>query len=632
MSLIVKEGNYLTLGAIVIKNQVIFTFEGEKEDNCRIVLIHKTTKEKEYIDVPQDYCMGSLRSVIVSGFVPQEYDYLYEINGEEVLDPYARVIIGRERWNDESRKENHYKLLGGFQMGSFPWGEDKNPEVAKEDMIMYKLHVRGFSMGLKTAGKTKGTFQAIRNKIPYLKDLGITTVELMPMYEFEEMPVPKEVKLPDYVKCIPEGEKLIKPVVMDQEVQNLNYWGYGLGNYFAVKASYAMEPQKASIEFKKLVKSLHENGMECVMEMCFPEKINHNLIMDVLHYWIREYHVDGFHIMGANLPIISIEQDPILSRTKIFADGFSAGGYDTKRKYTNLYVYRDEYQFPARRLLNHYECDVRDFVNQQKKQGANVGFVNYITNNNGFTLADLFMYVEKRNQANGEKNADGTDCNLSNNYGVEGPSRKRHVVEVRQKHLQMAFAMLMFAQGVPLIYAGDEFGNTQGGNNNAYCQDNEIGWLNWSQFARYKEDREILKKLIAFRKNHGLLNRPTPFTFHDDLAVGAPDFSYHGESAWINQIDPGKKCVGVMYCGAYAPTGIGTEDIYIGYNFYLQDVKLALPFVQCKEWYLNGEKVENQQYVDIPAHSIVVLLTKDAPKKELPPKTEKANKKKIVRK
>lgn len=613
MNLTVKEGNYLALGAKVVKNQITFTFEGEKEDACRIVFIHKITKKKEYIDVPADYCVGSLRSITVSGVQPQEYDYLYEINGKEKLDPYATVIVGREKWNDESRKANKYKLAAGFDGVNFPWGNDKNPEVPKSDMIMYKLHVRGYTMGLKTAGKVKGTFQAVKNKISYLKDLGVTTVELMPVYEFEEMPLPKKLEIPDYVKWQPEAEDMIQPVVIDNEVKNLNYWGYGAGNYFAVKASYASEPTKANVEFKRLVKALHENGMECVLEFFFPWETNHNLIMDVLHFWVKEYHVDGFHLIGGSLPITSIVQDPVLSRTKIFAEDFW-GQYNGNRKYKNLYIYKDEYQFAVRQLINHYDCDIREFANQQRKQGDQYGFVNYLAINNGFTLADCFMYNDKHNEANGEDNRDGNDYNLTNNFGVEGPTRKRYINEIRHNRMRMAFVMLMFAQGVPLIMAGDEFGNTQNGNNNAYCQDNEIGWVNWSQFARYKEDRELIKSLIAFRKKHTIITKEEPFRFNDYRTMGAPEFSYHGENAWISQLDPGRKSLGMLYYGAYAKEGQSKEDIYVGYNFYSDEVKLAVPTLNQKKWTLDGKELEEQQYVTVPSYGIRVLKSKDAPK------------------
>ena len=484
MSLLVKEGNYTALGAIVSKEQITFTFQGEKEDSCYVVLIHKETGEQEKIEVPASYCLGSLRSVTVSGMKAENYNYLYEINGKEILDPYAKAVSGREVWKDNSRKENNYKVYGSFVQDNFSWGEDKTLEIPKSEMVMYKLHVRGFSMGNASAGKANGTFAGIKNKLSYLSDLGVTTVELMPVYEFEELPIimPEENHLPDYVTWTPEAEDVIKPLTpLAEDGGRINYWGYGAGNYFAVKASYATDPKKASVEFKKLVKALHEKHMECVMEMCFPDDTNQNLILDALRFWVKEYHIDGFHLIGGNIPVVAIVQDAILSRTKIFMEDFGAS-FHNGRKYKNLYVYKEEYQFATRQLLNHYNCDIREFVNQQKKQGDELGYVNFIATNNGFTLADLFMYNDKHNEDNGENNCDGTDYNLSNNYGVEGPTRKKYINEIRRGKMRNAFMMLLFAQGVPLIWAGDEFGNSQKGNNNAYCQDNEIGWLDRNCF------------------------------------------------------------------------------------------------------------------------------------------------------
>ena len=629
MSLVVKEGNYFALGATVGKNQVTFTFEGEKEDVCRIILISKATQEQEIVDVPEEYCLGALRSITISGINPQEYNYLYEINGSKKLDPYAKVVVGREIWKDENRQNQTNNVCAGITLDNFAWGEDCMPELPKSQMVMYKLHVRGFSMANKTAGKTKGTFTAVKNKIPYLKELGVTTVELMPIYEFEELPVVKELpQVPDYVKWDAEKSDMIHPVVLDKEEKKINYWGYGPGNYFAVKASYGMVPQKASVEFKKLVKALHENHMECVMEIFFPEDTNHTLILDALHYWVREYHVDGFHLMGGRLPMISIVQDPLLSRTKIFAEDFY--GISHTRKYKNLYIYKAEYQYPARQLLNHYDCDIREFINQQKKQSEELGFVNYIATNNGFTLADLFMYNDKHNEANGENNCDGPDYNLSTNYGIEGPTKKKYVCEVRKQRAYMAYMMLMFAQGVPLLQAGDEFGNSQEGNNNAYCQDNEIGWVNWNGFARTSADRDVLKKLIAFRKNNSLLTKEQPYKFNDYRATGAPDLSFHGEYAWISQLDPGRKSLGMLYSGAYASEVKSAEDIcdlYVGYNFYSEEVSLALPKLANtkkteKNWYLKMDSassqvvydmevlLEDQQYVTLAPYSICLLVGK----------------------
>ena len=624
MSLAIKEGNYLALGATVAKNQVTFTFEGEKEDVCRIVLISKVTGEQEVVTAPAEYCLGSMRSVTVSGFHPQEYNYIYEINGEKVVDPYARSIVGREVWDDASR-DGQDAVVCGFSTDNFAWGEDKQPEIPKGQMVMYKLHVRGFTMGNKTAGKSKGTFTAVKNKIPYLKELGITTVELMPIYEFEEKPVKQALQaVPDYVKRSAENA-VAAPVVLDKEEKRVNYWGYGKGDYFAVKASYAYEPQKASVEFKKLVKALHENGMECVLEMFFPETVPHGRILDVLHYWVQEYHVDGFHILGGSLPMTAIVQDPVLSRTKLFAADFA--GMESGRKYKNLYVYREEYQYPTRQMLNHHPCDIREFTNQQKKQSEQMGYVNFIASNNGFTLADLFMYNDKHNEANGENNRDGSDYNLSNNYGVEGPSKKRHINEMRRQRVYTAYMMLLFAQGVPMIMAGDEMGNTQEGNNNAYCQDNEIGWVSWNQFNATKEQRELLKALISFRKQHGMIAYEKPFKFNDYRSFGMPDLSYHGEYAWLSQLDPGRKSIGMLYNGAYAEGSQDKSDIYVGYNFYADEVQLALPKLVCgkkekKQWYLcmdssakqvvleKEQPLEEQQYVTLQPHSICVVQSR----------------------
>lgn len=624
MSFKISEGNYGTLGAVVHKNQITFTFEGEKEDICSIVLIHKESGQKEKIEVPVEYCLGSLRSITVSGINSRDYVYYYEINENEVPDMYAKVISGREIWNDETRKENNYKVYSGFLSDKFAWGKDKQPEIPKSEMIMYKMHVRGFSMASNVSDEIKGTFSAIKNKIPYLKDLGITTIEFMPIYEFEEIPIPikKELKLPSYVKWKPAKKDLIKPLVLEGEKKKLNYWGYGQGNYFAVKASYAQEPEKASIELKRLVKSLHEKNMECVMDMHFPDHTDHNLILSALRFWVKEYHIDGFHLMGQNLPMTAIVQDAILSRTKIFANNFD--GIQLKnKKYKNLYIYREEYQYPARRLLNHFKCDICDFVNQQKKQSDMFGYVNSIATNNGFTLNDLFMYIDKHNEENGENNCDGSDYNLSSNYGEEGPSKRKHINAIRRLKLRNAFMMLMFAQGIPLIMAGDEFGNSQKGNNNAYCQDNEIGWVDWSGFARYRKERELLKELIAFRRVHSLIVNETPYKFKDYRSIGAPDLSYHGEHAWINQIDSARKNIGMLYCGAYAQEGKDASDIYVGYNFNFDDISLALPKpLKAKKWYLladsseaqvflkEPQELEEQKFVKVKSQTICVLIGK----------------------
>ena len=600
MDYTIREGNYEKLGVQKKDDAVIFTFEGEKEENCSILFYGKKAEPVCKILVPEEYCRGSVRSVAVTGKLWKNLRYNYEINGKIITDTYATRIIGREKWNDKTRSEKDYFICGGAYPQAFDWENDRQPEINRQQMVMYKLHVRGFSMeDTSCPRKERGTFRAITDKIPYLKKLGITTIELMPAYEFEEQVIPKKTVLPDYLKWESHGEDLIKPESV-QPVEKINYWGYVPGNYFAPKASYSSSADAAS-EFRELVHTLHENGMECVMEMYFPEKVNHNLILEALRYWVREYHVDGIHLLGEHLPITAIVQDGMLSRTKIFYVNFEEKACAASRKYPNLYIYKEEYQYPVRQVLNHINGNMRDFADQQRKQGAFLGYINYIASNNGFTLADLFMYNDKHNEENGEQNLDGSSWNFSNNYGVEGPTRKRYINALRKLNWRNAVLMLMLAQGVPLLWSGDEMGNSQNGNNNAYCQDNPTGWVNWKNEKSHRRQIEFLQQVIAFRKEHTVLSNPMPFQFSDYKSLGYPDLSYHGTSAWMLEPTPDHLCLGMLYCGAYAQNE-KEPDVYVAYNFLAAATELALPKPRKgKEWVVcidSGE--EDAAFLDAP--------------------------------
>ncbi len=618
MKLLIFEGDYLNLGANPIDNGAMFTFFGEKEDDCKVCLIHHKTKERITVDVPAQYCRGSLRSVKVCGFEPKDYSYLYMIQGEDVLDPYATVICGRNQWMDFSRMKEDYALSAGFSMGSFDWEEDVFPEIPRNKMIMYKLHMRGFTMDKGASPSKRGTFMGLMDKLDYLKNLGVTTIEVMPVYEFEEMMIPPKLKLPDYVKW--EGvEEQIRQEASDKP----NFWGYGPGNYFAVKASYASKPENAINEFKNLVKQIHSKGMELIMEMYFPEHTNPHLVLNVLRYWVCEYHVDGFHLLGDNLPIQGIVYDPVLSRTKLFYVDFDEYIIND-RKHENLFIYRDEYQYPAKKVLNHMNADMNELLNQQKKQGMHHSFVNYLTGNNGFTLYDLFSYNDRHNEENGEGNQDGNPWNFSNNQGVEGPSKKKSILNARNRQWKNAFVMLLTAMSVPLIWSGDEFKNSQRGNNNPYCQDNEIGWVNWKNNQSVRADIEFVSNLIAFRATHPILSLAKPYTFSDYRNIGVPDFSLHGEYAWAYDSNPGNMAIGMMYSGDYSGDEQHNESVYIGYNFYSSDANLALPTLpEKKRWYLvcdtseetfkfdtNGGLLNNQNNVKLSPISVVILIGK----------------------
>lgn len=623
MGYTVKEGNYQSYGVQINKDGMIFTFEAEKEDECKIIFYGKKQEVQEEVLVPAQYCRGAIRSVCITGVSSRHLCYNYEINGEVVTDPYANRIVGREKWNDARREDMNFQICGGYASPEFEWGEDAAPEIPRHEMIMYKLHVRGFSMDAGIRGRSKGTFAAIKARIPYLKELGITTVEFMPVYEFEELVLSEPLELPDYINWQTEDADIIKPE-MTRKPEKVNMWGYVPGEYFAVKASYA-STSDASFEWKELIRELHANGMECVMEMFFTEELNQNLILDALRYWVREYHVDGFHLLGDKLPITQIAQDAWLRRTKIFYTGYDAMLLEKESSYPHLFVYTDEYFYPVRGMLNHMNGNLNAFVCQQRKQHKVQGFVNYIADNNGFSLMDIFCYAEKHNRANGEENCDGNNWNVSSNYGVEGRSGKKYICEIRERQLRNAIAILMLGQGVPLLFQGDEIGNSQGGNNNVYCQDNRIGWVNWKRNEKYAWLTEFVREMAAFRKAHPVIASEQPKSMNDFLRKGFPDLSYHGENAWISELPEERQAVGMMYCGAYEQLGDGTrdDDIYVGYNFHAGLSRLALPKLPDKKrWYLcmdtsRGmcsflEKEERQEeaQVLIKGQSVIILIGK----------------------
>lgn len=582
----IKEGNYKEFGAVKDVKNVIFTFRVKQAETCALLLYKKGTEEiTERIEIPQSYRVGEVCSVCVSGLDVRHYDYNYEIDGEIRQDPYARKIVGREKWYDLSRKNPNETLRCGFDVAAFSWKGDKLPKISKAHMLIYKLHVRGFTM--ETKGANRGTFAALQRKIPYLKELGITSLELMPVYEFEEMIYPKEEKLPEYLK----NKKTVKKGTLHgkeaEPKARVNFWGYGIGNYFAPKASYAFS-DKPSYELKKLIYTMHENGLECILEMFFPKEVPSEEIIDVLHYWVLEYHVDGFHLQGEELPVDVIVKDALLKDTKILYAWFKEEIVVEEENKNHLFFCNDEFIYPVRRMLCGREANLYELANQMRKQQKNAGYVNYICDNNGFSLADLFSYSEKHNIANGENNKDGTDWNYSLNCGAEGRTRKGHILKLRKKLEKNALSVLYLSQGIPLLYSGDEFENSQEGNNNAYCQDNPVGWVNWRKKESGRELLEFVKKLIAFRKKHPVLSAANPMQMCDYKNVGLPDLSYHGKEAWLWGFSSASQAVGLLYAGKYALRADGTFDdnIFIAMNFHVTGKQLAFPKQERKQkWY-----------------------------------------------
>ncbi len=623
MEYTIIEGNYAKIGVSKAADTVYFTFEGEKEQTCAI-LLYTANNHEIRIPVPDEYCIGALRSVGIRGLKWKKLNYNYEIDGKLVFDQYARKIIGREKWADTARLSPKHTVRAGFDFAEFDWCGDRFPEIPREQMIMYKLNVRSFTMDGGASGKKRGTFAGVMEKIPYLKELGVTSLELMPVYEFEEM-MPMDQHRQDTDGWSDNAKEGFLLEDAPGCTYKINCWGYVPGDYYAPKASYASAGEP-SLELKTLIRELHKNKMECILEMYFDEKMNQNIAVEILRYWVMEYHVDGFHLLGAALPADAMAQDLILRRTKLFAEGFSRRLFQKKTSYPHLFVYNEDFLYASRKLLSRNNANMPELLNQLKRQNPVFGFVNFIAGNNGFTLADLFSYMQKHNEANGEDNHDGILWNFSMNGGVEGATRKRAVLEYRRKQMRNAAVLVLIGQGVPLLMAGDEFGNSQQGNNNCYCQDNKVGWVNWSSKKRNEAYARFVCQMIAFRRQHPILRSSKPMQMSDHASKGYPDLSYHGENAWIASNGLYPHAVGLLYYGAYAERPDGTQDdfIYIGLNFHVEQQQLALPKLpRGMRWYLavnTADKdcpycelpqlIEKKPQIQMPPQAVVILVGK----------------------
>lgn len=624
MEYTIIEGNYAKIGVSKAADTVCFTFEGEKDQKCAILLYTANDKQIR-IPVPDEYCIGALRSVGIKGLNWKKFNYNYEINGKLVFDQHARRVIGREKWADTKRLEAGYQVRAGFDFVEFDWCGDRFPEIPREQMVMYKLNVRSFTMDGGASGRKKGTFAGVMDKIPYLKELGVTSLEFMPVYEFEEL-IPEEPKVPNTADW---SDNAIEGLGLEQGKKEISYkincWGYQPGDYYAPKASYAAD-KEPSLELKALIRELHKNQMECILEMYFDEKMNQNIAVEILRYWVMEYHVDGFHLLGAALPVDAMAQDLILRRTKLFAGGFSHRLFAEETSYPHLFVYNEDFLYASRKLLSRSDGNLQELLNQLKRQNLVFGFVNFIAGNNGFTIADLFCYAQKHNEANGENNEDGLKWNFSCNGGIEGPTRKRMILEFRKKQMRNAITLVMVGQGVPLLLAGDEFANSQQGNNNCYCQDNKTGWVNWSSIKRNQAYAQFVRQMIEFRRQHPILRSSQPMQMCDYKSKGYPDLSYHGESAWVVKPNLYSQAVGLLYYGAYAEDENGKEDdfIYIGLNFYIEPQHLALPRIPRNlKWHFavnTADKempfndllppVSKKSQIEVPPQAIIILVGK----------------------
>lgn len=546
----------------------------------------KSLKRIHSVRFPNENHIGAVYSMTLKGLDPSGLLYRLRSGRREYLDPYAKEIAGNRRFGKRDG-------FGGF-IDPVPAIGHEGDRLEWEDLVIYLLNVRAFTKDPSSKVKHPGTFDGLKEKIPYLKKLGITSLLLQPCYDFNE--------------------------VSDKEqTSRINLWGYVPGNYFYPKPSYAFgDPVE---EFASLLDELHKNKMELYMQFYFMSGESTCFIQRVLRYWAEHYRVDGFELMGADLPVKEIALDPYLRDMKLL---FTQLDVDmiygrSEPKVKNLGFINDPFMYDMRKYLKGDEDMLNTVSKHILANPGRMAMVNHITSYYGFTLKDLVSYERKHNEKNGEMGADGSDYNYSWNCGDEGTSRKKAVNSLRLRQMKNAVILLALSQGVPMLRFGDEFGNSQRGNNNAWCQDNKISYLDWNDLEKNKDLFEFTKKVIALRKKHPVFRSRYAKKMYDYISCGAPDASFHGEQAWNQSFVNYNRHFALMYSGAYEKVSdkSNDDDFYIAYNMHWTGHRFHPPKpAKGKKWEIclsTGSGKEAAIYdqtgneLAVSARSIVVL-------------------------
>lgn len=637
----IRPGFYTINGATAIPGGVNFTIYSHGAVSCELLLFPRGQEEPyAAIPFPDSYKIGFVYSMIVFGLDIGSFEYAYRLDGPYdpakgllfdpdnlILDPFAKAVTGQTQWGVKNNYRHGYRSR--VVRNNFDWGKEKQPLIPMEDLVIYELHVRGFTRHPSSNVSHPGTFAGVIEKIPYLKSLGINAVELMPIFEFDEMR--------DY------------RVVNGREV--MDYWGYNTVSFFAPNTSYAstLEFNHEGQELKTLIKTLNENGIEVILDVvfnhtaegnehgpCFSFKgldnniyymltpdgkyynfsgcgntlnCNHPLvqqmILECLRYWVTDYRVDGFRfdlasILGRNEdgspmskpPLLqSLAFDPILGNVKLIAEAWDAGGLyqvGTFPSWQRWAEWNGKYRDDMRQFLkgDYWMAPAaaqritgsRDLYDPAYR-GRNAS-VNFLTCHDGFSLHDLYAYNTKHNEANGWDNTDGTNDNYSWNCGIEGTTDQKEILSLRLKMMKNAFAVLMCSRGTPMFLSGDEFGDTRFGNNNPYCQDNEISWLDWTLLEKNKELFEFCSYMIHFRhEHHSVQGHLAP------CRCKLAEVSLHGIYPGESPASTDSKVVCAMFSG-YDASRNCDDIVYLAVNPYWETTQLTVPGLPAGyEWF-----------------------------------------------
>jgi isoamylase len=633
-----RRGRPLPFGATIVPSGVNFSVFSSSADSCTLVLFHKREPRPfAEIEFPREFRIGDVYSMIVFDLDYEDLEYGYRFSGpwnpaagqrfdksKILCDPYAKVMGGRDVWRAQPDWNDIYQHRARLAFDDFDWEGDKPLEIPTKDLVIYEAHVRGFTAAASSNVSVPGTFAGLREKISYLKSLGINCIELLPIYEFDEW---------ENNRAHPETAELL-----------LNYWGYSTVGFFAPKAGYAATGALGMQmdELKNLIKELHRAGIEVMLDVVFnhtaegdqrgpyisyrgidnrtyymltPEgyyynfsgcgntlNCNHpvvrNMVLDCLRYWASEYHIDGFRFdlasilgraqNGAPLPnpplLESLAYDPVLSKCKLIAEAWDAGGLyqvGSFPAYGRWAEWNGKYRDSVRRFLKGETGLVGEISN--RIQGSPdlywyrgpTASVNFITCHDGFTLSDMVSYNGKHNEANGEWNSDGANDNNSWNCGWEGETDDPEVKALRRRQIKNAATLLFLSRGVPMLLMGDEVGRTQHGNNNSYCHDNAMSWMDWKSVERETESLRFFSKLLAFRQAHAVLRGDRFFEHRDSVGSGKPDIGFHGTRVGQPDWSDGSRCLAYLLCGKHATPQ--DNDIYVAINMYWDGLPFQVP-------------------------------------------------------
>lgn len=571
-------------GVVCTKNSVSFAAESVADKECGVILYDKGGNCYRF-PFQKEGRRGNLYGLKIDGEGLNNYFYNYYLGDRIVTDPYAWEIQGLEAWGEKRGR----KTRGFLGKRDFDWQGDEPLMIPLNESIFYGLNVRSFTMHKSSGVRNKGTFEGVAEKIPYFRELGITALELMPCYEYDEcMEEQKKPAILPLSAAEPLKENSRKEEALeDQEGEKpirLNCWGFQEGFYFAPKAAYSAGRSPVT-SFKRLVRKLHQNGIEVIMQFYFPPQIGQMYMLEVIKYWVMEYHIDGVRLNGFHIPLRLIAEDAVLKNTKIWCSYVPGEELPVilNPSFKNFVTDNGNFRYDMRRFLKGDEGLINQALYYQRRNPKEHGVVNYMADYDGFSLYDSVCYERKHNEANGEDNRDGAEVNETWNCGAEGESRKKGIDQLRQRQIKNALSFVLLSQGVPFLFGGDEFACSRFGNNNSYCQDNETGWVKWRKTGFAKEILAYTKFLIRLRKSNGILHMKEELLVMDSIGCGYPDISYHGIEAWRPDLSYLSRIVGVLLCGKYSPEK--GESFYIACNMHWESHELALPKLsKSKKW------------------------------------------------